>query len=383
MMNVRLLAVLLAFAAAACHRRVEDRASTSLTVAGALGGGDPDEAYERALAPPALAFPDDHGSHPPFRTEWWYVTANLDAADGRRFGVQLVFFRQALAARAEAREGSLAARDLVFAHAAVTDVDGGVFRHGERMTRAAAGLGAVSGGRGGAPFAVRCLDWSAQAAAGASFLPLDLRASDPGFAIELTVREGKPLVLQGDRGLSQKSAAAGNASIYYSLTRLPIGGALVVDGVRYEVEGLGWIDREWSTSALGPDQVGWDWFSLQLDDETEVMWYRLRLRDGRSDPWSRGCLVTANGASRRLLPANVDATPIGEWVAPDGDAAYPARWRLRCTEPAFDLEVTPLLADQELHTLVRYWEGAVAVRGSRAGRPVAGRGYLEMTGYLR
>jgi predicted secreted hydrolase len=373
----------LALAASSCGRPTEDAVSPPLTVAGALGGGDPDAAFARAVAPPELAFPSDHGSHPPFRTEWWYVTANLDAAGGRRFGVQLVFFRQALAASAQDRAGALAARDLVFAHAAVTDVDGGVFHHAERMTRAAGDLGFVAGGRDGAPFEVRCVDWSARAAAGAAFLPLELRASDPDFAIELTVADGKPLVLQGDRGLSQKSAAPGNASIYYSMTRLPIRGALVVDGARHEVSGLGWIDREWSTSALGPDQVGWDWFSLQLDDETEVMWYRLRRRDGSSDPWSRGCFVAKDGSSRRLLPANVTVTPLGEWTAPDGGASYPARWRLTCSEPAFDLEVTPLLADQELHTLVRYWEGAVRVAGTRTGRPVTGRGYLEMTGYVR
>ncbi|MEC8653621.1 MAG: lipocalin-like domain-containing protein [Planctomycetota bacterium] len=357
--------------------------AAALTVADAMGDSGDDAAYARATAPPTLSFPDDHGSHAPFRTEWWYVTANLDADSGRRFGVQLVFFRQALAPTTDARAGSLAARDLVFAHAAVTDVDGATFHHAERMTRAAGELGFVTGGREGAPFEVRCVDWSARASDGATFLPLQLRASDPGFAIDLTVEDGKPLVLQGDRGLSQKSEAVGNASIYYSMTRLPIRGALVVDGVRHEVAGLGWIDREWSTSALGPDQVGWDWFSLQLDDETEVMWYRLRLRDGSSDPWSRGCFVATNGDATRLLPQNVTATPVGEWTAPDGGAAYPARWRLQCAEPAFDLEVTPLLADQELHTLVRYWEGAVGVQGTRAGRPVRGRGYLEMTGYLR
>ena len=382
-MRITRAIVLFGLGAASCGGAVDRAATPPLTVAAALGGGDPDEDFERALAPPELTFPDDHGSHLPFRTEWWYVTANLDAEGGRRFGVQLVFFRQALASSAAPRSASLAARDLVFAHAAVTDVDGGVFHHAERMTRAAGELGFVDGGRGGAPFEVRCVDWSARAAAGASFFPLELRAADPDFAIELTVGEGKPLVLQGDRGLSQKSDAPGNASVYYSMTRLPIRGELVVDGERHAVSGLGWIDREWSTSALGPDQVGWDWFSLQLDDETEVMWYRLRLRDGSSDPWSRGCVVAADGGSQRLLPANVTVTPIGEWTAPDGGATYPERWRLRCAEPPFDLEVTPLLADQELHTLVRYWEGAVGVQGTRGGQPVQGRGYLEMTGYVR
>jgi len=374
--------VMVAFAACE-HERTTTR-PPALTVAAAMGDrGGADADFARAIEVPTLRFPDDHGSHAPFRTEWWYVTANLDATDGRRFGVQLVFFRQALAAVTPTRQGMLAARDLVFAHAAVTDVDGRAFYHAERMTRAAGDLGFVTGGRGGAPFEVRCVDWSARAAAGATFLPLDLRASDPGFQIELRVDEGKPMVLQGDRGLSQKSAEVGNASIYYSMTRLPIGGVVVLDGVRHEVEGLGWIDREWSTSALGPDQVGWDWFSLQLEDQTEVMWYRLRLRDGGSDPWSRGCFVAADGAVTRLVPANVTASPIGEWVAADGRAIYPERWRLSCVDPAFELEVTPLLADQELHTLVRYWEGAVGVKGTRDGQPVNGRGYLEMTGYAR
>ena len=382
-MRSRIFCLLGLLSLGACEDASPEARSSSLTVAAAMGDTGDDAAYQRATAPPTLSFPDDHGSHASFRTEWWYVTANLDSDAGRRFGVQLVFFRQALSPDAVDRDGSPAARDLVFAHAAVTDVDGESFHHAERMTRAADELGFVAGGSAGVPFEVRCVDWSARASNGAVFLPLELRASDPGFAIELTVEDGKPLVLQGDRGLSQKSAAAGNASIYYSMTRLPIRGAVVVDGERHEVAGLGWIDREWSTSALGPDQVGWDWFSLQLDDDTEVMWYRLRLRDGSSDPWSRGCFVASNGDSQRLLPANVTASPIGEWVAPDGGAAYPARWRLRCSDPALDLEVTPLLAAQELHTLVRYWEGAVGVQGTRGGRPVSGRGYLEMTGYLR
>lgn len=377
--------ILLAVSLGACGAREVANGPPPLTVASALGGaeGNPDQGYARATEPPQLRFPDDHGDHADYRTEWWYVTANLDADGGGRFGVQLVFFRQALAADVAPRQGTLAARDLVFAHAAVTDVDGKTFHHAERMARGAGELAFVRGARKGAPFAVRCADWSAESVDGAAFLPLSLHAADPGFALDLVVREGKPLVLQGDRGLSQKSEARGNASNYYSMTRLPIAGSITVGDSARQVRGDAWLDREWSTSALGPDQVGWDWFSLQLDDGTEVMWYSLRRTDGSSDPWSRGCFVARDGASRRLEPANVTATPIGTWAAPDGAASYPARWRLTCTEPAFDLEVTPLLADQELHTLVRYWEGAVGVEGTRDGKAVRGRGYLEMTGYAR
>ena len=372
---------LVAALAAGCGGSPSDPTVVGLGLAEALGGAADGEGFLRATARPALQFPRDHGPHPGFRTEWWYVTGNLDAADGRRFGVQLVFFRQALAAVAPARSGSLAAREVVLAHAAVTDVEGGRFFAEERMGRLAGGVAELRGGDG-APFRVVCADWSAAAAEGGDgFLPLDLRAAGRGFDFELRVSPGKALVLQGDGGWSQKSAAPGNASIYYSMTRLPLAGAIRIGGQRREVRGLGWIDREWSTSALGPDQVGWDWFSLQLDNGEELMWYRLRRRDGSVDPMSRGSLVEAGGSLVALAPMGVDAVPEGSWTARDGAARYPARWRLRSAAPQFDLEIEPLLADQELRALVRYWEGAVAVRGTRGGVPVSGRGYLEMTGY--
>ncbi len=380
---------------AACTQRGAGQLAQppSLGVADLFGGTASDAAgFARATAPPDLVFPRDHGAHPAFRTEWWYVTANLVADGnapfgdgGRRFGVQLVFFRQALAPDtpgAAPRPASFAAREVILAHAAVTDVDGKRFHCEQRLARAAAGVGEVRGGGGpDDPFSLRCADWSARAEDGSGgFLPLSLQAEGSEFAFTLHVEAGKPIVLQGDRGLSQKSDEPGNASIYYSMTRLPIWGFVSTDR-HYRVRGEAWLDREWSTSALGPDQVGWDWFSLQLDDGTEVMWYRLRRRDGSVDPWSRGCLVARDGSVTPLSPAAVDATPDGEWRASDGGTRYPARWRLRCSSPAFDLEVEPLLPDQELRLLVRYWEGAVTVRGTRDGAPVTGRGYLEMTGY--
>ena len=377
---------------AACGGGDDKRApdSGSLTVAEALGGSDADAAgFARATVVPALQFPQDHAAHPAFRTEWWYVTGNLADAQGARFGVQLVFFRQALAPRdpaAPPRPSELAATEMVLAHAAITDVGGRRFFAEERLARAAAGLGTVSTECGPeAPFRVACADWTAAAATGGDgFLPLALHAQGDAFAFDLRVEPGKPLVLQGDRGLSQKSDQPGNASIYYSLTRLPIAGAIVVAGVRHDVRGEAWIDREWSTSALGADQVGWDWFSLQLDDRSEVMWYQLRRRDGSIDAWSRGCVVAADGTVTRLQPQQVTATPDGAWTASDGAARYPARWRLQGTgADAFDLAVEPLLPDQELRVAVRYWEGAVGVRGTRSGRAVAGHGYLEMTGYVR
>lgn len=369
-----------------CGQRDHGPAMSGLGVAEVLGGDASSSAgFARATEPPQLRFPRDHGAHPEFRTEWWYVTGNLASEAGRRFGVQLVFFRQALAQpNAVPREGTLAASEVILAHAAVTDLDGQRFFADEQLVRGAGGLAYVRGGSGPEqPFAIVCGDWSARALPdGDGFLPLELSANGDEFAFVLQLRPGKPVVLQGEQGLSQKSAEPGNASIYYSMTRLPIAGRITVAGEAHAVRGEAWLDREWSTSALGPEQQGWDWFSLQLDDGTEVMWYRLRRTDGSADPWSRGCFVARDGAVTRLMPQQVEAIPNGQWRAGDGGATYPASWRLRAQgEVAFDLEVTPVLADQELRVLVRYWEGAVVVRGTRDGKPVGGRGYLEMTGY--
>ena len=391
----RSVAFVAAVAFAGCRGDGDGAASRGATGSGWLGvaealGGSADDArgFARALVPPTLQFPRDHGAHPDFRSEWWYVTANLADEAGARFGVQLVFFRQALVpphADRATNPGSLAATQTILAHAAVTDADGRRFFADERLARAAAGLAGVRGPGPGEPFAVHCAEWSATALPGGDgFLPLRLLANGGDFAFQLQVDPGKPLVLQGDRGLSQKSDEPGNASIYYSMPRLPIAGTITVAGAVHRVRGEAWLDREWSTSALGRDQVGWDWFSLQLDDGTELMWYRLRRRDGSIDPCSRGSFVGHDGVLTPLLPGEVEALPAGAWTAADGQATYPARWRLRGSGATpLDLEVEPLLADQELRVLVRYWEGAVTVRGTRGGAPVRGRGYLEMTGYTR
>jgi predicted secreted hydrolase len=385
------LGVVLVLVASACRDGEPAARGTAQPGVAELLRGTDDTGFARATRPPELRFPRDHGAHPEYRTEWWYVTANVAADTGRRFGVQLVFFRQGMAAPGAVpqRPAALAAREVVLAHAAVTDVEGGRFRCEERLARVASGLAAVvADPAADRPFEIRCGDWSATAVGGA-FLPLRLDAAGVDFSFQLVVGHGKPVVLQGDAGLSRKSDEPGNASIYYSMTRLPIRGTLMPDGptgARLDVQGEAWLDREWSTSALALDQVGWDWFSLQLDDGTELMWYQLRRRDGSVDAWSRGSSIAADGRATPLGRDSVEAVPEGTWTAADGGARYPARWRLRTrggtgTAEPFDLEVVPVLADQELRLMVRYWEGAVAIRGTRAGRPVTGRGYLEMTGY--
>jgi predicted secreted hydrolase len=213
--------------------------------------------------------------------------------------------------------------------------------------------------------------------------PFRLRARDGGVAIDLSLGSVKPAVLHGERGLSRKGEEPGNASYYYSLTRMPTVGQVRVDGRAVPVEGLAWMDREWSTSALGPDLVGWDWFALQLDDGRELMVYRLRRRDGTIAAASRGTLIAADGLPRDLDPDGTDVATLDHWTSPRGGTRYPARWRVRVPAVGLDLVVTPLLPDQELDLAVRYWEGAVRVGGTAAGRPVGGAGYVELVGYDR
>jgi predicted secreted hydrolase len=329
--------------------------------------------FARALAPRSLSFPEDHGPHPDFRTEWWYYTGNLKTPAGRHVGFQLTFFRVALAPAAEARASTWATRQLYVAHFAVTDIAGGRFHAASRVSRAAMELA----GAEAAPFRVWVEDWSAQGDGTST----RLRASEGDVALDLSVSAGKPVVLQGDRGLSRKGAEPGNASLYYSFTRMPARGIIRLGAETLEVTGEAWMDREWSTSALGAGVEGWDWFAVQLDDGRELMVYRLRRQDGAVDPFSAGTLVAVDGTSRRLDAADVRIETLAHWTSRRSGVRYPARWRLSVPSAELRLEIEPRLADQELIVGTRYWEGAVAVAGSAAGRPIAGQGYVELVGY--
>jgi len=332
--------------------------------------------FARAVAPRPFAFPADHGSHPDYRTEWWYYTGNLETTEGRHFGFQLTFFRTALAPRPVPRRSAWGATQVYTAHLALTDVAGRRFRAFERASREAIGLAGATG----VPFRVWLDDWAAEGA-GPAALPMRLRATQGGVALDLSLGGGKAPVLQGERGLSRKGAEPGNASYYYSLTRMPVTGTIGVGDQVLAVRGLAWMDREWSTSALGPDQVGWDWFALQLGDGRELMSYRLRRTDGTVDPMSQGTLVRVDGSSRSLPAEMVAIEVLGHWTSPRGGTRYPSRWRVRVPEEGIDVEVVPYLADQELDLAVRYWEGAVRVHGAGDGSTAAGAGYVELVGY--
>jgi predicted secreted hydrolase len=355
----------------------------SLAVSAALGSGDL-AGFARAVAPRPFSFPADLGPHPEFRTEWWYYTGNLETATGRHLGFQLTFFRTALApATAGAAERASAPRtsgwsasQLYLAHFALTDTVGRRFHAWSRLSREALGLAGAQAN----PFRIWLEDWSAESEA-AGGLPVRLRAAEGGVAIDLVLASDKPVALQGDRGLSQKGPEPGNASYYYSLSRMSARGTVSVGGEPLPVSGLAWMDREWSTSALGPDLVGWDWLALQLDDGRDVMVYRLRRRDGAADAHSAGALIAADGATRPLARGDVTFDVLDHWTSPRSRVRYPSRWRLAIPGEALDLEITPRLADQELIVGTRYWEGAVRVEGTAAGRPIVGRGYVELVGY--
>lgn len=346
-------------------------AQEPLELAQILGGGDT-EGYARADRPRAFRFPDDHGPHPAFRSEWWYFTGNLADAGGRRFGYELALFRFALEPGAPERPSQWATHQVYMGHLALTDVAARRFRYSQRFARAALGLA----GAEAAPFRVWLEDWSV----GGDGFPWRLTAASEAFRLELALAPRKPIVPQGEDGWSRKGAQAGNASYYYSIPRLATEGTITIEGTRHAVAGESWLDREWSTSALEEDQVGWDWFGLQLDDGHELMYYRLRRRDGTVDAHSAGAFVLPDGTRRGLGHADVTLEVLDRWHSPRG-GTYPARWRLAV--PALDLalEIAPVLPDQELDVTPRYWEGAVDVTGARAGRPVTGRGYAELTGY--
>ncbi|CAN5584564.1 lipocalin-like domain-containing protein [soil metagenome] len=339
--------------------------------------------YARADHVRPFTFPEDHGPHPGFQTEWWYWTGNLEAEDGRRFGFQLTIFRSAMTpdTTVDDRESDWGTNQLYMGHVGITDVAAGRHYAEERLRRGAVGLA----GAQAEPFRTWLDDWSAELmpdvdASGFGMLPVRLRASAQGAALDLRLIPQKSAVLQGDRGLSQKGPEPGNASYYFSLTRISAEGTIMINGDAIRVRGLAWMDREWSTSALGAGQVGWDWFSLQLSDGRDLMVYQLRRTDGSIDPISKGSLVEADGSYRRIDSTEFTLTPLGHWTSPLG-ARYTVQWQVEIPGEGIALRVAAPVREQEMALSVRYWEGTVDIEGTSLGRPVTGSGYLEMTGY--
>lgn len=331
--------------------------------------------YRMALEPRNFRFPEDHGAHEEFRNEWWYFTGNLMDENGRPFGYQLTLFRFALLPRPEPPLASRwQTRQAYLGHFAVTDIEAEGFHVAERYVRGAVGLA----GTRSAPLAIWVDDWRIESSA--PDMAWQLRATGDTASIDLELVPEKPVILNGVGGLSQKSAAPGNASYYYSMPRLRTRGRVSIDGESYAVDGLSWLDREWGSSALSRDQQGWDWFALQLSDGSELMLYNLRRTDGSRDSHSAGTVIGNDGAATHLTAADFDIRVDDHWRSPGG-VQYPSTWTVVVPGLNLELEVLPAMANQELVTTVRYWEGAVSVSGQSAGSSVTGRGYVELTGY--
>lgn len=333
--------------------------------------------YRTAVPGYRFEFPRDYFDHPNFQTEWWYYTGNLKSANGHRFGFELTFFRQAVN-RDPARAAAWDVRDIYLTHLALSDLDGQKFYHSERINRAGPGIAGAS--------ASNARIWNGNWQVQWQGTDQNLQALEKQFQLHLVLHPEKPPALHGENGLSQKSEGLGHASYYFSLTRLTTNGTLDLNGEKFELSGLAWMDHEFFTHQLEQDQIGWDWLSLQLDDKTELMLFRLRRENGSLDPFSAGTYIDGQGKSTHLRSADFTLQPLDQsWTSPATHASYPVAWKIMIPKLGIALEAHTPLSSQELtgktNIAPTYWEGAITLQGRRGKVPLKGVGYLEMTGY--
>ena len=343
-----------------------------------------DEGYLQVTGPCDFKFPRDHGAHPGYRVEWWYYTGHIHSESGKPYGFQLTFFRIQISppdSESEWPEKSSAWRtkQVFLAHAALSDLNRKRFYFDEQMARGALGLaGAVKQDN---DIKVFVGSWSAVLTPERHFL----KAVSDNFSFTLQCRPLKPPVAHGNRGYSLKGSRNENASCYYSFTRLEVAGTLKLGDEAFKVDGSAWMDHEYSTAPLEDKITGWDWFSLQLSDETELMIYLLRLDGGGYHPASSGTFVDPLGEARHLSKKDFQIRIMDQWKSPRTGAVYPCGWRFRVMPLNMDLNVFSDLPDQELVTQksiqVIYWEGSVSAKGVGSGNALEGKGYAEMTGY--
>lgn len=333
--------------------------------------------YQLALPGRKLSFPADHYSHPDYKTEWWYYTGHLETESGKRFGYQVTFFRFGVRDRQDDMKGPPLFTELYMAHFALSDIGATKFTFRERINRGLDGKAGAATDR----YRVWNEDWKVDA----DQRNHSIEVHDRGTRLRLTLKSLKSPVLHGKNGLSQKGQGEGKASYYYSLTRMQTEGELTIEGKAEKVHGLSWMDHEFGSNQLAEDQVGWDWFSIQLDNKTELMLYLMRRKDGSVDPYSSGTLVRSDGTTRHLDLNDYRLEILDRWKSPKSGAAYPMKWSVAIPTEAIELEIIPAFPDQELitnrSTRVTYWEGSVRVSGSVGKNAVGGSGYVEMTGY--
>jgi predicted secreted hydrolase len=333
--------------------------------------------YQTAQPGYHYQFPHDHFNHPAYQTEWWYYTGNVTAKDGQRFGFELTFFRQGVD-RDTAKDKTWDLQDIYLAHLALSDLDGGKFYHTERLNR----RGPEIAGASEAEQKIWNGNWQIKWRGADQ----QLQAIDGTFALQLNLHPEKPPVIQGENGVSQKSAGAGHASHYISLTRLNTTGEIKLRGKSYEVNGLAWMDHEFFSTQPDSAQLGWDWLSIQLTNHTELMLYHFRRTDSAVDPYSSGTYVDAEGNSTHLSAKDFTLEPTGEpWKSTATGATYPISWKIAIPQLGISLAAKTELRDQELTSQSKlapnYWEGAITLAGTRNAEAVSGIGYLELTGY--
>lgn len=364
----------------------EAEIEASVSVAEAMGGSNL-EGYKRATGPRTFVFPEDHGPHPGYKTEWWYYTGNLFTKEGRQFGYQFTIFRNQLNPP-QGDTDSLAygkywdTNQLYLGHFAISDVQNENHVFEERYSRGAAGLAGAQLD----PYRIWVEDWEIiridnDGASDKSFPVHITAAMEDGSSIDLNVTPLKPLVLQGEQGYDRKGEEPGNASYYLAFTRMQTDGLITIDGEEFEVSGLSWMDHEWSTSALDEGQEGWDWFSIQLSNGFDLMYYQLRNNDGSVSTFTTGSLISPEGKKTTINPSDVKLNVQDRWESPHSKSVYPSSWKMEIPKFDLTLNMSPLFPDQEMDVSVRYYEGTLSVSGAMNGEQITGNGFIEMTGY--
>ena len=348
--------------------------------------GDEESGFLSVSGPCNLTFPKDHGLHAGFRTEWWYYTGNLQADSGEQYGYQLTFFRSQISPPDAEHTwpkppSAWRTQQLYAGHAAISDVSKQSHHQSELLVRGSLGLAGVS--QKADLTTIFAKNWSVQISPGSHLL----KAFADDFSFELNLIPVKPPVLHGKTGYTRKGSTPERASCYYSYTRLRSEGALTIDGRTVAVEGLSWMDHEFSSAPLETGIAGWDWFSLQLSDQTEIMIYLLRTKDGKLNTASSGTFIDQSGKPLHLTYKDIRVDILDSWKSPHSKAVYPGRWRLIIVPLTLELTITPNLKDQEMQTrastAVIYWEGSVSVNGLADKQPIEGVGYVELTGYAK
>jgi predicted secreted hydrolase len=337
------------------------------------------EGFERAYQPRELIFPDDHGAHDTYKNEWWYFTGNVATAGGRTFGYQFTLFRSALAPEQPPINSAWATNQIYLTHVALSDIHQDEFLVAERFSRGALDLA----GADAEPFRIWLDDWSVSGIEirGRGQFSVMLKVETGSFSLDIELDNSQSMVLHGDQGLSAKSSTPGNASYYYSFPRLQTDGVIGIGVEQFPVSGESWFDHEWSTSALEAGQTGWDWFSLQLSDQSALMLFQLRHAEDPRQNFYSGTLIQADGTAIHLQDGDFSITEQDTWQSPTTGVVYPAGWEIILPDYAVSMTVIPAMADQEMRTSFRYWEGAVTVTGIKENNAVSGKGYVELTGY--